>query len=258
MDELAKRIAAISHDFPFVLLESLAHDLLAFNSPSDQGKAIGRLPNGNLRQSIGEILAIADQQGLSTESVVLAIKSAFHSHRNWRESLSIEMVWTGPSPPSTSLRRTDQALLEVINKAAKSLWIVSFAAYRVKSIIDSINKAVLRGADVTLILESSEESEGKLSTDQINEIRLELSNRCKFFIWPTEKREPNSYGSRGLLHAKCALADSEYLFVSSANLTQAAHRRNIELGVLMKNGKNATQIERHLTWLIESKTLERL
>lgn len=37
------------------------------------------------------------------------------------------------------------------------------------------------------------------------------------------------------LHAKCAVVDGEQVFISSANFTEAAYERNIEVGVLLRS-----------------------
>ena len=42
-------------------------------------------------------------------------------------------------------------------------------------------------------------------------------------------------GAGGVLHAKAVVADDEAVFVTSANLTEAALDRNIELGVLIRD-----------------------
>ncbi|HQP38861.1 MAG TPA: phospholipase D-like domain-containing protein [Polyangiaceae bacterium] len=63
-------------------------------------------------------------------------------------------------------------------------------------------------------------------------------------IWPWELVPEVYYDPRSLqafgeesacLHAKCVVVDDERAFVTSANLTEAAHGRNIEAGVLMED-----------------------
>jgi phosphatidylserine/phosphatidylglycerophosphate/cardiolipin synthase-like enzyme len=41
--------------------------------------------------------------------------------------------------------------------------------------------------------------------------------------------------TRACLHAKCVVVDEEYSLVTSANFTEAAHERNIEAGVMLKD-----------------------
>jgi len=52
---------------------------------------------------------------------------------------------------------------------------------------------------------------------------------------PIEKRERNQAGKPGKLHAKVALIDDAVL-ISSANLTDDAFNRNLEIGVKLTGG----------------------
>ena len=57
------------------------------------------------------------------------------------------------------------------------------------------------------------------------------------------------------VHAKCAVADGALAFVTSANLTEAAMERNMELGVLMRGGQLPSLLETHLAALVTTKQL---
>ena len=70
---------------------------------------------------------------------------------------SAELVWTGPTTPFVSARRTEQALLQVINSAEQSLFITSFVAYDVSTIVKALNVAAERGVTITMLLESSQD-----------------------------------------------------------------------------------------------------
>ena len=60
------------------------------------------------------------------------------------------------------------------------------------------------------------------------------------------------------LHAKCVVVDSASAFVSSANFTEAAQIRNIEVGVLIKSSHFATKLERHFKALADAGVLKPL
>jgi phosphatidylserine/phosphatidylglycerophosphate/cardiolipin synthase-like enzyme len=70
--------------------------------------------------------------------------------------------------------------------------------------------------------------------------------------WPGSSHPSVFYDSRaldpegpgGVLHAKAIVADDEVVFVTSANLTEAALDRNIELGVLIRDRALALTIAR--------------
>lgn len=257
---LARQIADVAHDLPESIVrgfcESLAEHGTASGYPRD--RILGHVPSVDSRKKLAVLLNAAHDAGVSTESLILALEAAFQSHRHWRTSQSLEIVWTGPSPAHSTLRRTDQALLEVVRSARHELWIVSFAAYRVRVVVDALKQAIGRGVQVSLVLESTQASEGRYSGDQISVLESELGEAARIFIWPTDQRQESQNGHRGMLHAKCAVADHDRLFVSSANLTEAAMSLNIELGVLTTGEKPAKLVHSHLTWLVESEILQRI
>ena len=65
-------------------------------------------------------------------------------------------------------------------------------------------------------------------------------------------------GPTGVLHAKAAVADDEVVFVTSANLTEAALDRNIEMGLLVRDRALAASVSRHFRVLIEQELLRPL
>ena len=84
--------------------------------------------------------------------------------------------------------------------------------------------------------------------------------------WPGSSR-PNVYfdpraldqdGPGGVLHAKAVVADEEAVFITSANLTEAALDRNIELGVLIRDRAIALTIAGYFRSLIDRSLLEPL
>ena len=66
-------------------------------------------------------------------------------------------------------------------------------------------------------------------------------------------------GPGGVLHAKAVVADDEAVFVTSANLTEAALDRNIELGVLLSRDRAlAASLATPFAFLIERELLRPL
>ena len=60
-----------------------------------------------------------------------------------------------------------------------------------------------------------------------------------------------------ILHAKCIVIDCESVFVSSANFTEAAQLKNIEIGLLLKSQAVAERITRFLDSLVGASRLVR-
>jgi phosphatidylserine/phosphatidylglycerophosphate/cardiolipin synthase-like enzyme len=61
-----------------------------------------------------------------------------------------------------------------------------------------------------------------------------------------------------VLHAKAVVADEEALFITSANLTEAALDRNIEIGLLVRDRALAASLVCHFRGLIDQGLLSPL
>jgi phosphatidylserine/phosphatidylglycerophosphate/cardiolipin synthase-like enzyme len=116
--------------------------------------------------------------------------------------------------------------------------------------------AANRGVNVALVVETDDGPGGKVEVSPLRELVGDQSG-IQVFEWPVEAR-PREGGHYGTLHAKCALADDEVLFISSANLTERALELNMELGVLIRGGPAPTQAGRHFGELISKRILRPL
>ena len=137
----------------------------------------------------------------------------------------LELVWTGPAGPTIATRRTEQALIEVIDASVKRLFVASFVAYSVPGVMKAFERAIARGVQLSMLLEPSEEDGGGISFDVIGKMKAALPT-ARVYSWA--KKEERFYG--GKVHAKIAVADETLCFVSSANLTGHAMERNMEAG----------------------------
>ena len=116
-------------------------------------------------------------------------------------------------------------------------------------------KAARRGVETILILESVEESEGKVTANAIHGLGADIANLAKVYVWPLEKRGVDTAGRHGSLHVKCAVADDSAALISSANLTDYAMNLNMELGLMVKGGDAPRALAQHLRSLIQSGVL---
>lgn len=84
--------------------------------------------------------------------------------------------------------------------------------------------------------------------------------------WPGERLPDLYYDPRSLdenqdkrssLHAKCVVVDRKVALVTSANFTEAAQQRNLEVGALMRVPDFAARLSAHFDSLIAAGLLER-
>lgn len=256
MDEIQKNLSAeiakLGATLPAEDLSNLCDALETLTPAQSIELVLGSVCQPGAKALCSDLLALWGTLSpqLPPGALALALRAAGAADEARRQTESIELVWTGPAPPGSSLRRTDQVLLEMIDQAQKTLTIVTFAHYKVPKIHQALLQAHARGVRVRLICESREASEGKYDLDMADMMEPELARAAEVYVWPKDKRPKAADGMTGVLHAKCAVRDGEALIISSANLTGTAMYSNMEMGVSLRNTTLATQVEKHLLSLI--------
>jgi phosphatidylserine/phosphatidylglycerophosphate/cardiolipin synthase-like enzyme len=240
---------------------------LVSDSPPDKteqlAKAIRRLSDSRNAQSLKSWVANPRAKNALTKLVeawrsgdippaelaamLAAASAAYHRAKGEQE---IELVWTGPSSKLIATRKTEQALLQVIDAAKSRLFITSFVAYDVGSIMKALKRAIERGVEISMLLESSDKHGGGVSIDAIGQMRAALPT-ARIYFWGDKG---DSFAG-GKVHAKVAVCDESVCFISSANLTGHAMEKNMEAGVLIRGGSLPIQLQNHLEALVTVKIL---
>jgi phosphatidylserine/phosphatidylglycerophosphate/cardiolipin synthase-like enzyme len=215
------------------------------------GSLIANLPatnNGDVAHCLANI--IRQTEGvLSWKTLGASIDLCSSIFSRWQQEQHTELLWTGPSPASQiPARRIDQVLYDLIGSAKREILLVTFAAHKISRLTDGLVKALNRGVHVRLILEFEETSQGQLSMDALNAFPEVIRQRGQIYYWPLDKRERNAYGKPGKLHAKVAIIDDQVV-LSSANLTDDAFNRNLELGALLYSSDILQRLREHFDGL---------
>jgi phosphatidylserine/phosphatidylglycerophosphate/cardiolipin synthase-like enzyme len=185
------------------------------------------------------------------QAVAAALITASLAERDRRDDVSVEPVWTGPNVGVVPLRRTEQAILQVIDSAEVRLLVVSYAVFNIPRICEALVRAADRGVAITIVVESPDRIEGRQAYSTLAALGSSVADRCGVYLWPIESRFRGGTGKPGSLHVKCSVADGRWLFLSSANLTEYALSINMELGVLITGGRLPGQIESHFDRMIQ-------
>jgi cardiolipin synthase A/B len=248
MDELLDAIAALVS----LVSPEKVHAVAASVRRTDANKATTALPNvvgTPVASTVVEQLAIAwKNTKVGSNELALMLLAASHVYTKTASEQSTELVWTGPTTPFVSARRTEQALLQVINSAEQSLFITSFVAYDVSTIVKALNVAIDRGVVISMLLELSQDHGGRITFDAIGKMRT-LVPAARLYAW-CDKGDPFSDGR---VHAKVAVADGRMCFITSANLTGHAMEKNMEAGVLISGGHIPRLLNDHLQSLVDTK-----
>jgi phosphatidylserine/phosphatidylglycerophosphate/cardiolipin synthase-like enzyme len=250
MDELLDAIAALVSLVSPEKVQAIA----ARVRRTDASKAASTLPSvvgTPVACTVVEQLAAAWQDTkVGSDELASMLLAASHVYTKSASEQSTELVWTGPTTPFVSARRTEQALLQVINSAQQSLRITSFVAYDVSTIVKALNAAHDRGVVISMLLELSQAHGGSINFDAIGKMK-DLVPAANLYAW----RDKTDEFLDGRVHAKVAIADGRVCFITSANLTGHAMEKNIEAGVLISGGDIPKLLDEHLQSLINTKII---
>jgi cardiolipin synthase A/B len=255
---------------PLPLLDACAR-FAAEVSPEATARVVALLESdGAVRASVGLsgdaarlygqlLVAWGDGPSKPTAAdVAKLLCGAAHAIEAERRRQRVELVWSGPQTVSSTLRSTGPALLELIRGAQESVYLVTFAAYRVPEVADALADATRRGVRVVFVLESDAANGGKVDFDPLPHLAGEAADAVEAYEWPVLERARDPRGRHGTLHAKFAVADRFRLLVSSANLTEFAFNLNIELGVMLTGGPAPAEAAGHVDRMIRLGVFRRL
>jgi phosphatidylserine/phosphatidylglycerophosphate/cardiolipin synthase-like enzyme len=92
-----------------------------------------------------------------------------------------------------------------------------------------------------------------------------FADRFRTSQWPADRPLPEVYydprsleidpHEKSALHAKCIVIDAHKLFISSANFTEAAQERNIEVGLLIHSASLAAALSGYFDALLGQRHL---
>lgn len=247
MDELLNAIAAIVSLVSAEKVQAVAARVRR-TEVSKAPTALRGVVGTPVASTVVEQLALAWQNTtVSSDELALMLASASHVYTKAATEQSTELVWTGPTTPFVSARRTEQALVQVINSAEHSLFLTSFVAYDVSTIVKALNSANDRGVVISMVLELSQDHGGSISFDAIGKMRT-LVPAANLYAW----HEKLDAFADGRVHAKVAVADERICFITSANLTGHAMEKNMEAGVIIEGGSIPKNLKSHLEALVST------
>ena len=245
---------------PLGTAESVVEAICTTDPGSVRSEISRRVPHHHHRDLALSFIEVWHRQAAGTprEIVAVALQSAAQSKRLHRDSQIVELVWTGPEVPQVHFRRTEQAILQLLDSAQKRITLVSFAVYNIPNISKSLVQAAKRGVSLTVIVETPDKLGGENEYSTLRALGQEVAACATVYYWPKENRRLSEGNKPGILHVKCAVADGNWLFLSSANLTQQAFTVNMELGVLVQGGTMPQRVEEQFRRLINSSQLKKV
>jgi len=199
----------------------------------------------------------------------LALLAEVIVRTRWRqppESNLVDLVWTGPEAPGAAIRDTGVVVRELFGAAEEEVLVAGFAVYQGREVFKRLAERMSERPslrvrfflDVHRMPGDSSQAEGVLR---------HFTQRFQTHEWPGGRLPELYYDPRSLdleaakrssLHAKCIVVDRRIAFVTSANFTEAAQTRNIEIGALIRCERFAARLIGHFETLVDAGLLKGL
>jgi phosphatidylserine/phosphatidylglycerophosphate/cardiolipin synthase-like enzyme len=165
----------------------------------------------------------------------------------------IDLVWTGPEAEGIVNRDTAVVVREIFQNARESVLVAGYAVYQghvvFKALAERMDQHPHLSVQMYLDIQRPQHDHSSPS-----ELVRRFADRFARHEWPGQRFPKLFYDPRSLeteparrasLHAKCIVIDQEVAFVSSANFTEAAQTKNIEVGVLIRSPAFARRLAEH-------------
>ena len=209
--------------------------------------------------------SLADQ-GFSPPQLATVIDLILKSrNRNRVAEDLIDLVTTGPEVPGITNRDTSVVVRELFVHAKQSVLVAGYAVYQGQKVFQALADRMEAVPELKVRM-FFDIGRPPGDTSAASEIIRRYAERFRTKQWPQSQKlpevffdprslEPDPRG-KACLHAKCIVVDRQKVFVSSANFTEAAHERNLEVGLLIDSSLLAERLMNHFESLVQGNLLK--
>jgi phosphatidylserine/phosphatidylglycerophosphate/cardiolipin synthase-like enzyme len=165
----------------------------------------------------------------------------------------IELVTTGPDAHGVVNRDTSVVVRDLFASAEHSVLVAGYAIYQGQQVFAALADRMQARPDLNVRL-FLDIQRGPGDTSAADQLIRRFAERIRTQQWPSGRPVPPVYcdprsvemgrDKRACLHAKCIVVDCKAVFISSANFTEAAQHRNIEVGLLIRDQSLAEKLTR--------------
>jgi phosphatidylserine/phosphatidylglycerophosphate/cardiolipin synthase-like enzyme len=229
------------------------------------GIAVQRVASPRLADALAHELQTLITQGFTPTQIATLIDILLHDRaQRRRHEAVIDLVTTGPEAGATTNRDTSVVVRELFAHAEHSVLVAGYAVYQGQRVFQALADRMHQRPKlaVRLFLDVRRTAG---DTSRATEVVRRFGERFRRYEWPQGCPLPQVFyfplsldeapEKRAALHAKCVVVDRHIVFVSSANFTEAAQERNIEVGLLIQAGWLAERITGHFDTMVTERLL---
>jgi phosphatidylserine/phosphatidylglycerophosphate/cardiolipin synthase-like enzyme len=244
-------------NLPSHLQERLAHALQSglLATPYSSTSVRSVLGNTNVSEQVVADLVALEQLGILGRAAAAWIRAVEKASAKLSKP---DLVWSGPEVSGLHARDTRRVYEELLGSSQRSVWASTYAFFDGPKAFEVLARRMdaVPGLQVTLLLNIQRK---RGDTRTVEHLVRAFTEHFWKTDWPGKSRPTVYYDPRslelgrpgGVLHAKAVVSDDESVFVTSANLTEAALDRNIEIGLLVRDHALAASVTGHFRGLID-------
>jgi phosphatidylserine/phosphatidylglycerophosphate/cardiolipin synthase-like enzyme len=177
-----------------------------------------------------------------------------------------DLVVSGPDVPGVPTSDTYAVVQTLFQEAENEIVVAGYAFHNGKLLFERLAEQKKLRAQLRIIFHVDvPRKAGDTSSPEAIILRYADEFRTRHWPWkpfPEVYFDPRALEidshCRASLHAKVVVVDRSKLFLTSANFTEAAHQRNIEMGLLSRAAYLAEQVAVYFEGLRQSGRLQRL
>lgn len=204
---------------------------------------IQQIVSTNAASDILHCLQSLDRSGWAPSQVAVLVENVIRARESAADPNELmDLVLSGPDVSGIPTRDTAVVMQTLIERARREVILVAYAIHNGQKLFKRLadRMAEDRDLDVRFCLNITRApNDTSLASEVVRRFTREF--RRKHWPWEIRPRlyhDPRSLESKTLgrasLHAKCLIIDSSVALITSANYTEAAQRRNIEAGVVIR------------------------
>lgn len=217
---------------------------------------------GALPLAVFESLRHFADRGFTTSQIAATLDLLIADRRERpRVGDVVQLVTTGPEVDGIANRDTSVVVRDLFANATRDVLVAGYAIYQGQRVFQALADRMQQMPNLKVRLFLDIRRPQGDSTTAADLIRR-FSDRFTQTQWPAQRPLPKVFFDprsldtdqrrRASLHAKCVVVDYRDVFVSSANFTEAAHERNIELGLVFRSDSTASSIAAYFDGMLRA------
>lgn len=220
---------------------------------------------GTVSQMVPPFLESLEGSGFSPAQISQLLRAVV-SGRHRDRTLIPDLVVSGPDVPGVPTADTYAVVQSLFREAQDEIVLAGYAFHNGKLLFERLAEQKRNHPSLRILFHVDvPRRSGDTSTPDAIIQRFAIEFRERHWPWnpfPEVYFDPRALSTdpptRASLHAKVVVVDRTKLLLTSANFTEAAQQRNIEMGLLSQNPHLATQVVNYFEGLRQSGDLLRL